>query len=89
MKYLYYAHGEILNSYISLINNTLIKKFKEKYNAKVYFNFVPENGIAKYIIKVEMNIENKDKLLQIQDDIRYDEIRIGIIYRRWSKSSQK
>lgn len=89
MKYLYYCHGEIANSYISAVNNTIVKKLKEKYRGKVYFNFVPEGGIAKYIIKVELEVRDKDELLQIQNDIRYDEIRIGVIYRRWSKSSQE
>ena len=87
MKYFYYCHGEIVNSYISAVNNTIVKNLKEKYKGKVYFNFVPEGGITKYIIKAELEVKNKDELLQIQNDIRYDEIRIGIIYRRWSKSS--
>ena len=65
----------------------IVKKLKEKYKGKVYFNFVPEGGITKYIIKAELEVKNKDELLQIQNDIRYDEIRRGIIYRRWSKSS--
>lgn len=29
MKYLYYCHGEIANSYISAVNNMLVKKLKE------------------------------------------------------------
>lgn len=86
MKYLYYCHGEISNSYISAVNNTLVKKLKEKYKGEVNFNFVPRYGITRYMIRAKLNVESREKLLQIQEDIRYDEIRVRVIYKKWSRA---
>lgn len=89
MKYLYYCHGEISNSYISAVNNALVKKLKEKYNGKVSFNYTPRDGISRYMIRVELDVYNNDKLLEIQKDIRYDEIKVRVIYKRWIKVEEK
>ncbi|SFU36135.1 hypothetical protein SAMN04487886_101213 [Clostridium sp. DSM 8431] len=85
MKYLYYCNGEIINSYIGAVNNNLVRKIKEKYKGNVNFNYIPREGIANYMIRAELDIENKDALLEIQDNIRYDEIRLGVKYKKWSR----
>lgn len=85
MKYLYYCHGKIDNSYISAVNNTLVKKLKEKYKGEVDFKFTPRDGITSYMIRARLNVESREKLLEIQEDIRYDEIRVRVIYKKWSK----
>ena len=73
-----------MNSYISAVNNTLVKKLREKYKGRVCFNYNALNGIAKYRIRAEVSVEDRNKLLQIQEDIRYDEIRVRVIYKKWS-----
>lgn len=85
MKYLYYCHGKIAKSYISAVNNTLVKKLKEKYKGEVDFKFTPRDGVTRYMIRARLNVESREKLLEIQEDIRYDEIRVRVIYKKWSK----
>lgn len=85
MKYLYYCNGEIINSYIGAVNNKLVRKLKEDYKGNVKFNYVPREGITSYMIRAELDIKSKDILLEIQNSIRYDEIKLGVKYKKWSK----